>query len=118
MKRALLVGVLVVTMALPCVGATQRREQEPPKTIKVYGPGLLSCGRWVEERKKGATATATFMEFWLLGWVSAAGYYTKGLPPTDSSAMFAWMDKYCAEYPLEQFALAATDLVVDLQYPK
>ena len=56
---------------------------------------------------------------WVLGWVSAAGYYSgQPLRDTDSQAIAAWVDKYCHEHPLSKIADAAKSLVETLAKPE
>ena len=83
----------------------------------VYGVGGQSCGGWIaastdqEERN--------FHASWLLGWISAAGYYdVRGsLKDTDSDALIAWTDNYCRDHPLDTLFVAAAALVRKLAKP-
>ena len=79
----------------------------------MYGSGVGSCGEWLQERKgndwynKGQ---------WMLGFVSAAGYYANyTLKNTDSKAFVAWMDNYCHAHPLEDFSTGVKSLVEELR---
>lgn len=50
---------------------------------------------------------------WVLGWVSAAGYYDVhgDLKHTDADAIMAWVDNYCHDHPLDDISDAAEALV-------
>ena len=55
---------------------------------------------------------------WVLGWVSAAGYYGAHLRHTDADAISAWVDNYCRANPLNQIKDAADSLVDELAKTK
>lgn len=100
----------------------------PEKSNAVtYGAGGDSCGTWLATRNAkdtGGMLTSSLYNQWLLGWVSAAGYYGEALGKplgkpmrlrtTDGAALFAWVDNYCREHPLDPIALAAARLVATL----
>ncbi|MFT5717703.1 MAG: hypothetical protein ACI9T7_001899 [Oleiphilaceae bacterium] len=77
--------------------------------------GNGSCGQWVETRKNSLSNQT---EAWLAGYltclVSGTGYDV--LVSRDAASMYLWMDKYCAENPLNQVALGANDLFSELKY--
>lgn len=85
-----------------------------------YGDGNKSCGEWTQIKKNGdSSATAQ----WVLGWISAAGYYSvaKGidndsgiLVTIDSAEIVAWVDDYCRLKPLNTVAHAAEAAVKEL----
>jgi hypothetical protein len=85
-----------------------------------YGHGNKSCGEWTQIQETGdASAVAQ----WVLGWISAAGYYAvaKGidndsgnLVTIDSQAIVAWVDDYCTRKPLNTVAHAAEAAVKEL----
>jgi len=86
-----------------------------------YGAGTDSCGTWLASRNAkdtGGVVRRGINVQWLLGWVSAAGYYEEALNEplrkTDGPALIAWVDNYCREHPLDPIALAATKLVATL----
>jgi len=82
-----------------------------------YGAGGPSCGKWLAERKGTNWYT---MGQWLLGWLTAAGYYNVrgGLRETDSDAATAWVDNYCREHPLDNLVVAPGHLVDELSKPQ
>ena len=85
-----------------------------------YGHGNESCGEWTQIQK-GSDSSAAAQ--WVLGWISAAGYYavSKGmdnasgaLVTIDSVAIVAWVDDYCRRKPLNTVAHAAEAAVKEL----
>ncbi|MFB3105746.1 MAG: hypothetical protein ACE1ZA_12615 [Pseudomonadales bacterium] len=85
-----------------------------------YGHGNKSCGEWTQIQE---TADAAAVTQWVLGWISAAGYYAvaKGiandsglLVTIDSQAIVAWVDDYCRRKPLNTVAHAAEAAVKEL----
>jgi hypothetical protein len=66
-----------------------------------YGAGTQSCGAWIEARRKGEHYN---MGQWMLGFLSAAGYYGEKMRESESSAMLVWMDNYCQQQPLKDFS--------------
>ncbi len=85
-----------------------------------YGDGNRSCGEWTQIQENGDAAAVAQ---WVLGWVSAAGYYTvaKGidndsgiLASIDSQAIETWVDDYCRRKPLNTVAHAAEAAVKEL----
>lgn len=55
---------------------------------------------------------------WMLGFVSAVGYYdVHDLKEIDSLAFAAWMDNYCRQHPLQSFGDGVKDLVLELKIP-
>lgn len=91
---------------------------------KVYGAGTYSCGTWLAGRgSRSSTFEGTLKDAmddqWLLGWVSAAAYYaSRNLRETDGEALFAWVDKYCHEHPLDGISDAAAKFVETLTKPE
>lgn len=85
---------------------------------KGYGVGMKSCGAWLQERKSG-TGDWYQMGQWVLGYVTAYGYYgTHDLKDVDSHAMSAWIDNYCQQNPLEDIETAARKLIDTLKTKK
>ncbi|PYR75463.1 MAG: hypothetical protein DMF87_20605 [Acidobacteria bacterium] len=53
---------------------------------------------------------------WLAGFVSGVGYVNdRRLNKTDINGMKAYVDRYCADHPLDDIAKAAQTLVVALE---
>lgn len=81
-----------------------------------YGVGNKSCGEWVSERSSGDWHSKGQ---WMLGVVSAVGYYgVRNLKETDSQAFAVWMDNYCQKNPLEEFGTGVYELVEALAKKK
>lgn len=81
-------------------------------TFKSYGSGQ-SCGALLaatgQERER--------LDFWMLGFVSGAGYArmrSAPLTPTDPDGISAWVQRYCADHPLDGMTRAAVLLVQEL----
>jgi hypothetical protein len=55
---------------------------------------------------------------WVLGCVSGAGFYGAHMRHTGADAMGAWIDNYCRENRLDNVAVAAGHLVVELSKTK
>jgi len=79
-----------------------------------YGPTIDSCGTFT--KTTGANRVA--LEWWVLGFVSGAGYAQSqsgvGLAKTDPDGVTEWVAKYCADHPLDPFARAVIELVAEL----
>lgn len=87
------------------------------KQFQYYGfPGYDSCGSWTSNRRdRGSQA----LEGFVLGFVTSANLYgdNDGLLGTGSGAtgMLAWVDKYCADNPLDSVLTASIKLVTELK---
>jgi hypothetical protein len=83
----------------------------------IYGPGNSSCGKWLEEHKRGETPTWYGAADWVLGFVSAASAYRVSgeLKHTDAAAIAAWVDNYCQQHPLDDLYHASGHLVEALK---
>ena len=83
---------------------------------QLYGVGVGSCGEWVSERKAGSWHSKGQ---WMLGVISAVGYYDiYSLKQTDSQAFAVWMDNYCQKNPINQFSDGVYALVKELTIVK
>mgnify|MGYP000073642122 CR=1 FL=1 len=81
----------------------------------IYGVGSASCGEWVTDRKNGDWYSKGQ---WMLGVISAVGYYdVYDLKETDSQAFAVWLDNYCQANPLNQINEGVYDLVRELAIP-
>lgn len=75
----------------------------------VYGQGTATCGTWIKEREQGGYKD---MEYWILGYITAAGFYgTNELKNSDVNAFSVWIDNYCQNNPLDQLVDGAQALV-------
>lgn len=106
MKASILALIGTILFASPV-----RAEQE----VTVFGAGAsVTCGKWLAEKNEDNLIGAVYRQ-WLLGFVTGAAAAGIKMGDTDSAAMFAWMDKYCRENPLDTAAVAAAKLVIALQ---
>jgi hypothetical protein len=108
--RVLAVAVTTLLLAAPEPSAAPAAQVAPPGSNLVYGIGDTSCGAWTKQQ---ADKNNTYYEWWLYGFMSGASRGT-GLQKTDSEGIAAWMNKYCAEHPLDTIVVGAYKLVVEL----
>ena len=109
-KSGFLVGIICLLVV-----ATATAHTLAP--IETYGFGTSSCGRWTEARKTDSSDQA-LMTSWILGFVTAYNAFSTeaasgALVKSDAKGMFAWLDRYCADHPLELFINAAEHLLRD-----
>ena len=79
----------------------------------LYGQGSLSCKEWVDRRK-----SETWYELgeWMLGFISAVGYYdVQALEERDPATFLPRMDAYCRDNPRHEFADGVQELVEELK---
>jgi hypothetical protein len=104
--RAILIVISMVLMANQ-VSASPRH---------YMGAGTVSCGTWLEVRKSRGWAEVE-NQSWVLGYVSDANFYqqsTDFLAAPDAQAIFAWLDNYCRQHPLEKLLEASQSLIYEL----
>lgn len=78
----------------------------------MIGYGAQTCGKWLEDRQKGA---ASLDEAWILGYLSAWNSSNTGAADgefrnIDNAGIFAWIDAACGHHPLELIGDAAARL--------
>ena len=79
----------------------------------LYGQGSLSCQEWTSRRK---SETWYEMGEWMLGFISAVGYYDiQALEEKNPQAFLQWMDAYCRENPQHEFADGVQKLIEELK---
>jgi hypothetical protein len=94
------------------------------RAYPIAGLGFDSCGRWTEDGRKSdprhilnpGGITHLGQQQWVLGYLSAVAATGPGqgydpLNNTDAEGVFAWIDHYCRDHPLEQIAAAAAAFV-------
>jgi hypothetical protein len=91
----------------------------PDTIITLFGGGLNSCGTWTAARRARNEAMLQ-LEQWVSGYLSAnavnialrfeSKFEMNMLAVTDSDAVYAAIDNYCATHPLNSVA-NATDFV-------
>jgi hypothetical protein len=74
-----------------------------------------SCGKWVETRKNNSSSQR---EAWIAGYLSGVAYESENnvFVSIDAESIYLWTDKYCAENPLNEVAVAAYNLFLELKY--
>src|SRR5262249_17231301 len=104
MKASAIVALIVLNIAASQNTAAQ--------TINVRGAGQNSCGNWTMIRSAERTVpNGTIMIAqleWVLGFVSAFGL-ARGAN-IDNGGLFAWIDNYCKQHPLDDLAKATFQL--------
>lgn len=77
-----------------------------------YGAGTKTCGTWIEKRR---TDDYFDMAQWMLGYISATDYYAFDLKESEGQAFIAYMDNYCQQNPLDEFAVGVRKLISELR---
>lgn len=101
--------------ALALVASIVQGSGRAAPSVFVYGLGANSCGVWIEKRRQNDHFS---MAQWMLGYISAAGYFGPDLREGDSAAFVAYMDNYCQANPLHQFAEGVRRLINELSIPR
>jgi len=78
----------------------------------IYGVGAKTCGTWIEKRR---TNDHFDMGQWMLGYISATDYYAFELKESEGQAFIAYMDNYCQQNPLDEFAVGVRRLIGELR---
>jgi hypothetical protein len=94
--------------------------QEPAKYV-LYGPGVNSCGKWVQDKQGQSPSRVTAYDIagtWVTGFISGYGYVGPTLRPTDFAGIVVFMDSYCESHPLDTIAAGAQALVHELSKTK
>jgi len=106
MKKLGVVGIILFILC----GVAQAQ-----RPAKIYGHGLLTCGRWTAARSDGGDPVEKQdMTVWADGYVSAISVHDPHLRETDVAGMESWLDNYCREHPLDIFQVAVQHLVFEL----
>jgi hypothetical protein len=109
---------MIVALSMWLVFAQPSMGADPPRAT-VYGAGNLSCGAWVQERKKSKNSNSDMMMSWTLGYLSAVELYTgQRHAKTDNAGVLAYLDKYCGENPLVPYGVAVAELSGSLALQK
>lgn len=110
-------AVLIVTAPAFAAVARPAAAAQATDTIAIWGIGQISCGRFVQERERGAGAygpfDATFRQ-WLLGFLTALNWSDPERPDllagTDAEGAMLWVENHCRSQPLDTFFDAALAL--------
>jgi hypothetical protein len=107
--------------ALALVGAAVFMPTRPVSgdaTFTVFGNGSDSCGEWTQGRRQGVAAVS---ESWADGFLSGVNWrrMNAGMSghlgsDTDQPGLYAWIDNYCQQHPLEKLEGAVQYLVFEL----
>jgi hypothetical protein len=83
------------------------------------GVGLVSCGVWTADRQELLAGNAGTLGYqsalremeWVLGFLSGIASIGPSFDPlneVEAEHVWAWIDDYCDDHPLEKIAEAAT----------
>lgn len=112
-KRCLSVALICIGFSGSVVGVAS-----PQDHVMVYGAGVVSCGRWLEESRRGEIVIRG-LTLWVQGFVSgvAAAEAPNGgeFKTTDVAGMQAFIDQWCAEHPIKSLQNASVALAVTLR---
>jgi hypothetical protein len=112
MRSALIVAAMAMLVS------ANSSAQPVPHRADIMGPGTISCGKWIEQRRE-AGVVMYGSEDWVLGFLSGYNEYssTDGrlTSDTDADGAMTWLDNYCQAHPLDKLATATTALVAALE---
>jgi hypothetical protein len=108
----------VISLAVAAVttwSSAQAAQVAQAGQVAVYGPGVLSCGRFLTDYQGGSTAYTS----WVTGYLSAYNDYSPTktfsiLHNADIDGAMRWIVNYCSSHPLDSFHNAAGSLVREL----
>jgi hypothetical protein len=88
----------------------------------VLGAGSRPCGDWLRTRSQAAPDSAV-LQSWVLGYITSVNANVLTVTQDVSAGMtseglFAWIDNYCADHPLDSIARAAGGLLDYLRTKK
>jgi hypothetical protein len=110
---------LLAACSLAFVAACSQAAQAQEYLVFNY-PEADSCSSWSQERASNKPSQA--VEGWVLGFVSGRNRYGPGDgllgAETNSTSLVAWIDRYCAQNPLDTVTKAAMELVKELERRK
>jgi hypothetical protein len=110
-KRRLIRGPVIVLAVVASAGLVAAQRPRSSSYFSVYGLETQSCGAWLALPNKASSPYG----WWLTGFVSGAGYATPyDMRRSDRDGLMSWVDKYCAERPLDPLASAAIALAKEL----
>ena len=85
---------------------------------QIKGPGVSTCGSWLEDRKRNNDAAELG---WVFGFISSYNNYVyKGsdsngaFGSADHYAIIAWLDNYFSRNPLKTIYHGAMDLIREI----
>lgn len=120
-KKAQLSIVFTATLLLNATQSFGKEASGSP--IAAYGEATTSCGSFVES-KQNETQRYIYLA-WLNGYLTGVNKYQSGLKTynglhdikagRDPQALMLWLENYCRENPLDNFARAVFMLQNELQ---
>jgi hypothetical protein len=94
--------------------------QADSRTPTIIGFGTASCGEWTSARAATDPKTVILMS-WVGGYLSAynvigivRGKFDNITGGVDGEGLWAWIDNYCSQNPLDSLAFATTSLAAEL----
>jgi hypothetical protein len=115
LRRSTLLCAVCLATAAPAAHA---------QPYQIYGAGAASCGTWTDARKEGG-ARADALEAWVEGFLTGTNALlaVKDEGPdvaasTDMSGILKWLDRYCADHPLDRITAASMALIAELDKRK
>jgi hypothetical protein len=109
--RKIILSVLVI-LAFSHVSASAASSSGEFTVLSV---GNNSCGSWTQARRSN---TAAGFEGWVLGYLTGFNEFSPGgddiTAGTDHAGIFAALDKFCLEKPMETVARASADVLLQL----
>lgn len=120
-KKTLFSIAFTATVSLNATPSFGKEASGSP--IAAYGEATASCGSFVES-KQNETQRYIYLA-WLNGYLTGANKYQSGVKTYDGlrdikagrdpQALMLWLDNYCRENPLDNFARAVFMLQNELQ---
>jgi len=115
MKHMCRLVFLATLIALPVLCQARPNEEG---VYEVLGVGTLSCEVWTKDRADRTSDSHFVNGAWIQGYLTAVNAFGDGpshiSKGTDADGIMAWIDKYCAQHPVESLTVAAKALVDDL----
>lgn len=93
------------------------------QTAAGYG-AAMRCGEWTKFRADNAEPTVLMATSWIQGHLSGVNVGWSGSNPArmfaipSATTIAAWMDKRCAEKPLDSLSQASLALAVELAFER
>ncbi|MCK1600823.1 hypothetical protein IVB02_05155 [Bradyrhizobium sp. 166] len=85
----------------------------------IFGAGLVSCGEWQKFKTTNDRASLFQIQAWVDGFLSGQNLFAEGsdflVSKPNSTALYAWIDNYCAANPLDTIAKATVSLRGELE---
>ena len=103
---------LLILISAILIGSSLQSVAQQPRTYIGYAE--TSCGSYTNDRSKNM---AWGMETWALGFISGQNWASTtpdSLKGVDAAALYAWLDNYCRQNPLEKFPKAVMALAREL----